>query len=682
MVHIRFFMRHKLAFVKNYSCLTSIHQLKCEFSNVIQIPVEHIQLFRWHVFLDDRKTLEYLKPTPGQEIDLVAVNTSSLIPPQLEDNIVPDIITVHVTDESGDSKDITVEIEDRSIQKPFLGGFSHKDSGIEYHHAQTQSGPRKSNGPAHLKNHRDTQTIDTRNRHIQQSYSQATQMSNEHTYIPAVTDKIMRAQHYETAEEREARLNIIGKVRIIQRYYRAWKIRKSLKKLHVEYQRRLKNKEDEDQERFSEYKLSKIKEINAKTFPRTRDDFRMLYSMVDRWKKAQIDRISKNCSGAAKIAEFYLVLDKEIEMLSAIEKLRQRIKEEMKDVKLMNFFKAISDPVKWTGYKHLNIAMDTLETQQGRQYKRIFYEACDHTKPIENRLKFLKYLKENYLKDHNCVVSNELFKLIDREEQLLQHGVDESALEILRKRIEQLLLKHMKTPECNEGVTRRMEKLRQKEYDEDASFCPRCNQIKPNKEFPPISCRIMAIRSCTSCTWYDRVQEPWYDVAPYRMILRQIRRDERKRNNYTSIAYILEEKDIHYLVERIWHSRSVISEFTDISELRLCRWNKDEEWAPWNTILLTSKEVEYHLTIPEVEDVYDEELRIAVMDKNLLGRVIFANSLMLNAEFNKQTRPNTTKTMTTVETTEGTCYYTTSDAETGRSPESSPASEKNWEFGI
>lgn len=627
MVTINFFMKHRHIYTKNYSYETEIKQLKYDISNFIKIPEEFLQILRWHVFVEDCKTVEYLEPDPGRELDIVVINTSSLVPPILEDNIVPDIITVTVEHEDY-VKEITVEIEDRSISKPYLGGYKHIDSDVEYHHAATQSGPPAPRVEPMNKNHRDSQTIIYKNRTILQNYCRGTQMSNERVWIPTVTDIIKSPGTYETAEEREIRLNVIGKVRTIQRYFRAYKMRQALHMLHLEYVRRRRNMEDEAREITDDCEMLKIWEINAKTFPRTRDDFGMLYSMVDRWKKAQLDKIIRNCSGAAKLAEMYLLLDKEIEMLASIEKHRQKIKQEMKDIKVMEFFKYISTPKKWKSYKNIKVSMDTLENQKGRIYRSIYYDCCNHQVSNEERLIFIKNLKDS-LKDHNCQIANQLVSLLSQEEELLHHNFDDNSLEFLRKRIEQMLLKHMQIPECNEGVTRRMLKLKQREYEQNSTYCPRCSKIKSNKDFPPINSRNLALKSCTSCTWYDRVQEPWFEVAPYRLILRQIRRDERKRNNYTSIAYIVQEKDIHYIIQRIWHAKSMISETTNLNELRLCRWKRDEEWSPWNTILLTEQEMIAHLNIEVLENVYDQDLMIAVMDKNLLGRVIFSNALFL-----------------------------------------------------
>lgn len=98
---------------------------------------------------------------------------------------LPDIITVHipVENEAGEetTRDLVVEIENKSIKKPFLGGYVHKKtskidvpmgsrdqlisvSDIEYHHAFTQTGPafEKIKDIRENKLCRETQTIEMR----------------------------------------------------------------------------------------------------------------------------------------------------------------------------------------------------------------------------------------------------------------------------------------------------------------------------------------------------------------------------------------------------------------------------------------------------------------------------------------------------------------------------------------
>ena len=41
--------------------------------------------------------------------------------------------------EEGTMQDVVVEIERATRKKPFLGGYRHKKTGVEYHHAGAQT---------------------------------------------------------------------------------------------------------------------------------------------------------------------------------------------------------------------------------------------------------------------------------------------------------------------------------------------------------------------------------------------------------------------------------------------------------------------------------------------------------------------------------------------------------------
>ena len=40
-------------------------------------------------------------------------------------------------------KEVLVNVEQSRIKKPFLGGYRHKETGIEYHHASSQTIPKR-----------------------------------------------------------------------------------------------------------------------------------------------------------------------------------------------------------------------------------------------------------------------------------------------------------------------------------------------------------------------------------------------------------------------------------------------------------------------------------------------------------------------------------------------------------
>ena len=65
----------------------------------------------------------------------------------------------------------------------------------------------------------------------------------------------------------------------------------------------------------------------------------------------------------------------------------------------------------------------------------------------------------------------------------------------------------------------------------------------------------------------------------------------------------LQEGDLRYLVENIWATQSALSAWTDLYDLVLVRWDKDEEWSPWNCILLTKDEAQAHFRIEDIEKV-------------------------------------------------------------------------------
>lgn len=626
LVLVNFHYLGKYAFTHPYGYETEIRQIKYDIANRIKIPEENLQIMHWHVFLPDSTTLEYIPTECKSFMDLTIVNLSSETPCNIGKTVVPDIITVHFQDDN-EYRQITVEIEDRKIVKPYLGGYRNKKSGIEYHHAFSQSGPPEPKVSPEWKNTRDTQTIDVRHRRTDMTYDCSTQMSNELIWIPTLSDKILTAKTYETAEEREERLGVLRAILVIQRYFRRWKLNKALKVLSAEYWKRIRDEENENLELLRDFEKQKKREILNKVFPRTRSDFCMLYAMVDRWKKGHIERISKMHTTASKLAEFYLLLQKEIEMLSVIEKQRHKLKQEMKVVDEIRFFHTISDPLRWVGYKGVPIVMDTLETQKGRTFKETYYKACNRELSIDERIQFLDELIGK-LNAHNCQVGNEIITLVKREKELLRRNLDTTKLDILRKRIQALLLKHYKMPQCNEGVTKRMLKLKEKDMENNLFFCLRCETLKPYKEFP-LNHRNNKFIACTICHWHDRTAEPWIDIAPYRFILRCIRRDERKRSWPSSIVFIMQERDIHYLVERIWHSQSLISECKDVMKLRFVRWDVRQEWSPWNCILLTEEEAASHVKIKKLEDVYDEEIRQVIVSKHMFARCVFANVLLL-----------------------------------------------------
>jgi len=82
---------------------------------------------------------------------------------------------------------ITLEVQSQAVRKPFFGGFRHKITGVEYHHAncQTEAPPRPQRSAEDLappKYHRDTQTKKTSEKAQQAVREHGTQMPRDDHY--------------------------------------------------------------------------------------------------------------------------------------------------------------------------------------------------------------------------------------------------------------------------------------------------------------------------------------------------------------------------------------------------------------------------------------------------------------------------------------------------------------------
>ena len=113
------------------------------------------------------------------------------------------------------------------------------------------------------------------------------------------------------------------------------------------------------------------------------------------------------------------------------------------------------------------------------------------------------------------------------------------------------------------------------------------------------------------------------DISIYRAILRSIRREERKLGAIASYAFIIQENDIKYIVENIWHGHSVLSQCNQRTELRLPRWTTADDWSPWNCVCLTDAEARAHSKIHYLDRYYDANIMKNIQSKHALAKTAF-----------------------------------------------------------
>ncbi|XP_041988820.1 IQ and ubiquitin-like domain-containing protein [Aricia agestis] len=529
-------------------------------------------------------------------------------------------------------KNVNVEVYSETIKKPFLGGYRNIHTGVIYHHAFSQTPQRPDRVQPENKNCRDTQTAETRDKYYDTSYSRAIQMDCVHAYIPNVTDRILVPRPYEPYDEKMAHLNLKHYATVIQRAFRRHRFRQKVKEWLEECLDRLRRIREEErlEQEANERRLRK--DLITKTFPRNREDFDQLYAMVDRWKHAEITRISQLHSKGPKIAEFSLLLDKEVELLRCIESYRIKVKEDSRKIKEKQFLEEISKPIAWYGRDGKVITMETIEIQKAREFKEFYnsYLRCDMR--VNERIELLVEMKFS-LQEFNHDLTEEIIELLERECDLLIRGCNDHQLEFLRRRTAACIFQLIKTSELNSGVTK-CKDIRDYRKMENSKlyFCEMCHQVKSYTDFP-LNTRMSGYLVCTSCSWRDVAEKSWIDMTPYKFILRATQRDERKRKCWGSLAFVLQEKDIFYIVDKIWHSRSAISECDDMTQLRLCRWRVKEDWSPWNCFLITTQEMKAHVKLVNPELVYDDELIRKVVNKHKLAKGTFEQLISVNRRF-------------------------------------------------
>lgn len=256
-------------------------------------------------------------------------------------------------EEEGPPKELLVEIENKSIIKPFLGGFKDIKNNIEYHDAYTQTGPAFERLKYDEIASRDTQTVEQRDECDDTPYSRSTQAfgdASELIQIPSSSDYSIVPRPYESHEMIVNREKKLKKIRLIQKNFRAYMIRMMIKKKAAEFRRLLEEQRRRENMIEEIYVNRHKREMVIKSLPVTKEDFDVLYSQIAMWKQREIKKISELHSGAPKIAALNCLLDNEITLLNAIDKQKLALREKAKEMKNDSILKNLGKPKEWIGY--------------------------------------------------------------------------------------------------------------------------------------------------------------------------------------------------------------------------------------------------------------------------------------------------------------------------------------------
>jgi len=530
------------------------------------------------------------------------------------------VIPVEVNE--GDvNKTISVKIVDRSPKKPFLGGFRHKLTGVEYLNASCQTFSKKILASTVEKFSRDTQTVATKT-YAQQTFNDtSTQMTKPGCYVSDVKDKVMIPGTYVTAEEKEK--TKLEKVIFLQSYWRRWISKQYVIRLRKDKQERMEWERKQAEQKAAERSERLRREFERRMKPRTKSDFDLLYAALEKWRQEEMERINANHSGPERKAALVGLLEQETYLIQSIERHRINADQINEEEFIMKTLEKAALPKFWRAYDGKLTEMSTQHTIRARELKELYSSLQMNYLTNDERLDVLLSVKET-VKEHHCKLTQELIDLIDREADLLSRKIKNSNLDGLRQRINTLFLQYCKTPLFNPEIARLLKvpqdsgKLRK-----DIYFCPSCNKYLTSAEFPLASNSKISGR-CKKCCSLDNNARLRNDFTKVRCILQHLRQTEEAFNDGSRTAFIIQDADLLYLIENIWNSQSALSGVDDLYELVLIRWNKHEHWAPWNCVLLTKEEASAHMKLENVAEAYGRIFIGKVHHKHVVAKQHFA----------------------------------------------------------
>nr|XP_029133386.1 IQ and ubiquitin-like domain-containing protein [Labrus bergylta] len=604
----------------------SIEELKRHLASELRVPAEVL-----HISLDGREVEEQqslmelgVRPHGSTRMEMSSAdpNTHPLRPvrPPEHDNM-QDVITVRVQTGQSAFEEVVVEIERPRQQKAFLGGYKHRMTGAEYHHAAVQTLPKRRPDRGVLVFSRDTQTAEMKSQVQQCAVDVSTQMSGIGCYVSCMSDKLVAPGNYITADEyHDRRLKAVIR---LQSFARRWLAQQEVRRLKSERKRRLAWLELQERRRTDE-KEEQLRDRRHRWMnPQRREDFNLLFHALEKWRCEEEQQINATLRGAERKAALYSLLEQEIQLIGAIGRHRIAAQNSNYDKTVKSFLDKSAAPHQWRAADGRLIEMDTQHTIRARELKELYNNTNLSAVNKEERLHVLMTLKHT-VKEHECQLTRDIVDLIDREVDLMTRGVKAASLEGLRKRISTLFLQYIKKPAFNPEAARLLKVPQNPSKLKDNMFlCGGCNRYLQSVNFRPTANARRSGR-CQDCIGLENIAGPRSDVSCYKNILRRLRGDEKQINPESKIPYLLQVEDVRYLVEVIWASRSALHGSSDLFSLVFVRWERHRDWSPWNCILLSKEETSAHLEVEDIHKAYEGTFIRRIQHKHMLARRHFS----------------------------------------------------------
>jgi hypothetical protein len=189
--------------------------------------------------------------------------------------------------------------------------------------------------------------------------------------------------------------------------------------------------------------------------PKKGKDFDILYNELEVWRLNETKKIkgSQELDEEEKRLALQQLLHKETKILQQIDRLKIQAGGKNKTEKITNFLRAMSDPKLWLRTDGRYTEVHTTYSTRAKELMDLYNGLRLPFLSTDERLDVLLHTKWT-VKEFDCNLSREIVDLIDREADMLNRGRGEASLEGLRKRLSNLFLQFIETPEFNPEAAR------------------------------------------------------------------------------------------------------------------------------------------------------------------------------------------------------------------------------------
>jgi hypothetical protein len=327
-------------------------------------------------------------------------------------------VVVNYDDPNEPPKVFNVRIEHApgaSSGKRYLGGYRSRRTGLEYHHAssQTRALPVAREGPEKFT--REAQTQEQVTRSVQLTREGGNQMARkDHLYIDESRDTILVPRPYFTAQmHADLRLR---KTIILKCYWRGYKARCRAWSLRDAQEQRRRDTADEQarQRRLAEER-HKV-EVERRMNPRSFKDFEILYNELENWRQHETRRVKGDASLSEKerLTQLAQLLDKETTLPQTIDRLKITANKETRGKRIKKMLVLMSEPKLWQMSDGDVAEVHTPFTTRAKELRELYNGLNLGMLTTDERLDELLHVKWT-VKEFDCNLTREIVELLDRD---------------------------------------------------------------------------------------------------------------------------------------------------------------------------------------------------------------------------------------------------------------------------